>query len=106
MRTRTLLGISGSLRADSANTRLLRAAVDLVPPGMELVLFDDLAKLPFFNPDLDHDRPPEPVQRFRQQVGSAAALVISSPEYAHGVPGALKNALDWLVASVEFPEKP
>ncbi|MGZ6140460.1 MAG: NADPH-dependent FMN reductase, partial [Myxococcaceae bacterium] len=82
-----ILGISGSLRAESSNARLLRAAAGLVPPGVALVTFQGLGDLPHFNPDLDGDLPPEPVGAFRALLGSVDGLLISSPEYAHGVPG-------------------
>jgi chromate reductase, NAD(P)H dehydrogenase (quinone) len=72
---------------------------------MEIILYANLGVLPHFNPDLDGDTPPPTVLELRAEVGLAEGLMISSPEYAHGVPGCLKNALDWLVASVEFPGK-
>jgi len=101
-----ILAISGSLRAGSSNTAVLRAAARLAPDGVGIVLFDGIADLPFFNPDLDGERLPAPVAAFRAQIGAADGLLISSPEYARGVAGVLKNALDWLVASFEFPNKP
>jgi chromate reductase, NAD(P)H dehydrogenase (quinone) len=101
-----VLAISGSLRARSSNTSLLRLAIDLAPEGVEIVMYDGLASLPHFNPDDDVDVPPAPVLDLRKQVGDADGLLFCSPEYAHGVPGSLKNALDWLVASVELPHKP
>jgi NAD(P)H-dependent FMN reductase len=69
-------------------------------------MYDGLATLPHFNPDDDVDVPPAPVLALRAQVGEADGLLFCSPEYAHGVPGSLKNALDWLVASLELPHKP
>jgi len=69
-------------------------------------MFDGIAGLPFFNPDLDVAEVPVPVAAFRAVIGSADGVLISSPEYARGVAGVLKNALDWLVASFEFPDKP
>jgi chromate reductase len=100
-----ILAISGSLRSMSANTALLRAARTLAPSGVDILLYEGLGSLPHFNPDLDGDKPPQSVLELRSEVGLADGLLISSPEYAHGVPGSLKNALDWLVASVEFPGK-
>ena len=73
---------------------------------MEVVFYEGLGELPHFNPDLDWDEPPPLVGVLRRKIGESDGIVISSPEYAHGVPGTLKNALDWLVASVEFPDKP
>jgi chromate reductase, NAD(P)H dehydrogenase (quinone) len=104
-RTFRLLAISGSLRAVSSNTALLRAAALLAPEGMEVRLYGGLADLPHFNPDLEESEPPS-VTDLRAQVRWSDGLLISSPEYAHGVPGVLKNALDWLVGGEEFVYKP
>jgi len=101
-----LLAISGSLRAVSTNTTLLKAAMALAPPGMTIELWDGLGGLPHFNPDLDADPLPLPVAAWRRHVADADGLLISSPEYARGVPGSLKNALDWLVSGPEHPGKP
>ena len=101
-----VLAISGSLRARSSNTSLLRLAMKVAPDDMTIVMYDGLASLPHFNPDDDVGVPPAPVLALRAQVGEADGLLICSPEYAHGMPGSLKNALDWLVASVELPHKP
>lgn len=99
-----ILAISGSLRAASINSALLRAACRLAPAGVAIELFTGLGELPIFNPDLE-DRPLVPVTRFRAQVAAADALVIASPEYAHGVTGAIKNGLDWLVSHEPFAGK-
>ena len=101
-----ILAISGSLRAASSNSRLIEALPALVPPGVEVVIWRGLDTLPFFNPDLDGETPPAAVAALRREVGLAQGLVICSPEYAHGVSGAMKNALDWLVSSLEFPSIP
>jgi NAD(P)H-dependent FMN reductase len=103
-----ILAISGSLRAASSNTAALQALAGLAPDGVTITMYDQLADLPYFNPDLDRegDTPPASVAELRAQVGRADGIVICSPEYAHGVPGVLKNALDWLVSSLEFPGKP
>jgi chromate reductase, NAD(P)H dehydrogenase (quinone) len=100
-----LLAISGSLRRVSSNTSLLQAAIALAPPNVDIKLYTGLNDLPHFNPDLESTEPPT-VQDLRTQIAWADGLLISSPEYAHGVPGVLKNALDWLVSSFEFPGKP
>jgi chromate reductase len=100
-----VLAISGSLRNGSSNTELLRAAALLAPDGMTIRLYDELDKLPHFNADLQDDLP-DAVVRLREHVQNAAGLLISSPEYARGVPGSLKNALDWLVGGSEFVDKP
>ena len=103
-----ILAICGSLRAGSSNAALLRVARALAPPGMEIVLHDGLGDLPHFNPDLDGEgeEAPAAVGRFRSQISASDGLLISSPEYAHGVPGSLKNALDWLVSYPDFAAKP
>ncbi len=104
-----VLTISGSLRRGGSSTALLDAAALLAPAGMTIEPYRGLASLPAFNPDLDTGEAallPSEVAELHQAVGRADALIISSPEYAHGVPGSLKNALDWLVGSLEFPGKP
>jgi NAD(P)H-dependent FMN reductase len=101
-----ILAICGSLRTRSSNLAALEAATRLAPPPLDIVLYRGLAGLPHFNPDLDGENPPEPVMALREAVAGANALIICSPEYARGVAGAMKNALDWLVSSTEFPGKP
>ena len=96
-----ILGIAGSLRRGSHNRKLLRAAGDALPPGVDLVEWEGLAGLPAFDEDLESS-PPEPVQDFLDAVEAADALLIATPEYNASVPGGLKNALDW--ASRPFPE--
>jgi NAD(P)H-dependent FMN reductase len=100
-----LLAISGSLRAASSNTCILQAARLVAPAGVHLELYDDLGRLPHFNPDLEEKPPPE-VAALREHVGRVGGLLISCPEYARGIPGTFKNALDWLVGSETFPNKP
>jgi chromate reductase, NAD(P)H dehydrogenase (quinone) len=101
-----ILAISGSLRAASSNTILLNAAAALAPEDVEVVVYRELGNLPHFNPDLDRDEVPAAVRHFRHQLSNSAGVIISCPEYAHGVPGVLKNALDWVVGSGELLEKP
>jgi chromate reductase, NAD(P)H dehydrogenase (quinone) len=100
-----ILAISGSLRQISSNTALLQAAIALAPENVEVKLYGGLNDLPHFNPDLESTEPPA-VKDLRQQLAWSDGLLISSPEYAHGVPGVLKNALDWLVSGAEFVGKP
>ena len=90
----------------SSNTALLRVAAQVAPDGVNVTLYDGIGTLPHFNPDDDVDTPPPTVLALRAAIGAADGLLFCSPEYAHGVPGSLKNALDWLVSSVEFPFKP
>jgi chromate reductase, NAD(P)H dehydrogenase (quinone) len=101
-----LLGISGSLRKQSSNTTLLRAAQQLTPEGVELILYQDLETLPHFNPDVEETALPLAVAKLRTHIQKADGLLFSTPEYAHGVPGSLKNMLDWLVSGSEFMDKP
>ena len=101
-----LLAICGSLRAASTNKALLEAAALLAPPGMRIASYAYLADLPHFNPDRDVEPLPAAVAELRTAIANADGLLISSPEYARGIPGALKNALDWLVSSEVFPQKP
>jgi chromate reductase, NAD(P)H dehydrogenase (quinone) len=96
-----ILGIAGSLRRGSHNRRLLRAAGDALPPGVDLVEWEGLAGLPAFDEDLE-DAVPEPVQAFFGAIDDADALLIATPEYNASLPGALKNAIDW--ASRPFPD--
>ena len=95
-----ILGISGSLRRGSHNRTLLRAAAAALPPGVDLVEWDGLAALPAFDEDQE-ETPAEPVRAFLEEIASADALLIATPEYNASLPGALKNALDW--ASRPFP---
>jgi chromate reductase len=90
-----VLGISGSLRRDSYNSGLLRAAADVLPPGDELEVFDSLKAIPPYDADDDLDDGPDPVQRLRDAIAQADAVLIATPEYNASVPGVLKNALDW-----------
>jgi len=92
-----ILAMSGSLRAASSNTNVLLAAMRLAPAGVEISLYRGIAELPHFNPDVESATVPPIVEALRDQVQEADALLICCPEYAHGVPGSFKNALDWLV---------
>ncbi|HKH76832.1 MAG TPA: NADPH-dependent FMN reductase [Rubrobacteraceae bacterium] len=103
-----ILAISGSLRAATSNTALLRAAGALAPDGVEVVLYGGLADLPLLNPDRDdfarETAPPEAAD-LRSRLEASDGLIISSSEYAHAMPGALKSALDWVVSSGEIYQK-
>jgi chromate reductase len=101
-----ILAVSSGHRAGSSSTRLVEAPALLAPPDVEVVVYPGIGVLPHFNPDLDGDAPPAEVLDWRRKIGLGDGLVIDSPEYAHGVVGVMKNALDWLVASLEFPETP
>jgi chromate reductase len=96
-----ILAMPGSLRAASINAALLRAAARLAPEGIVVTVETALGRLPLFNPD-DAGRATAAVAEFHARVAAADALLIASPEYAHGVTGTLKNALDWLVGFEPF----
>ena len=90
-----VLAISGSLRRDSHNTALLRTAVELLPPSVELEIFDGLKLVEPYDQDDDTGNGPEGARRLRDAISSADAVLIASPEYNRSIPGVLKNALDW-----------
>jgi chromate reductase len=89
-----VLAVSGSLRRDSHNTRLLRAAAQQLPPGVELELYDQLKQIPPFDED-DEATPAFEVQEWRAAIDAADAVLFATPEYNSSIPGQLKNALDW-----------
>jgi chromate reductase len=98
-----ILAVCGSLQARSSNAALLRTAPRIAPPGVEVVDAISVADVPPFNPDVERLGPaPKAVATWRTEVAGAAGVLIASPEYAHSLPGALKNALDWLVGSGEL----
>jgi len=90
-----VLGISGSLRRESHNSALLRAAAERLPAGAELVPFERLAEIPPYDEDAERDEVPESVRALREAIRDADAVLIATPEYNHSIPGQLKNALDW-----------
>src|ERR671922_1058166 len=91
-----VLGISGSLRRDSYNSGLIRAAASLLPPGAELEIYDGLKAIPPYDADDDLDVAPAPVRELREAVADVDAVLIATPEYNASLPGVLKNALDWV----------
>ena len=97
-----ILGISGSLRAGSYNSGLLRAARESAPEGVEVELYDGLASLPPYDQDVQDTDPPPAVRQLRERIAAADAVLIATPEYNGSVPGLLKNAVDW--ASRPFPD--
>jgi len=105
-----VLALCGSLRKASINAALLRAAARLARPGADIEIADWLGRLPLFDPDLEDViadvEVPRAVHALRLAVAAADAIVIASPEYAHGVSGTIKNALDWLVSFEPFIHKP
>jgi NAD(P)H-dependent FMN reductase len=101
-----ILAIAASLRQASSNSALVNVAAALPLASANLIVYGGLAALPPFNPDNDGESAPEAVRRFRHHLRACDALLIASPEYAHGVPGVLKNALDWVIESGELIDKP
>ena len=101
-----ILAISGSLRVASTNTSLLRALAELAPTPVTVTLYDGPDDLPHFSPERDTDSPPEAVARLRMLLWEASAVIICTPEYIHGMPGVLKNMLDWMASSGSFVHKP
>ncbi|HEX8127310.1 MAG TPA: NADPH-dependent FMN reductase [Allosphingosinicella sp.] len=90
----SILGFAGSLRRASFNRALLRAAAEIAPEGMRISIFD-LADVPLYNGDVEAEGDPEPVARFKQAIAAADGILMATPEYNHGVPGVMKNAVDW-----------
>jgi len=103
-KTINIVAISGSLKSNSANTNILRALIKMAPENVIIKIADNLDALPHFNPETKEEI--VSVFNLRQQLRESNAVIFSTPEYAFGVPGVLKNALDWLVSSGELNEKP
>ena len=99
-----ILAICGSLRAASLNAMLIRSLMRLAPENITMTAYADMATLPLFNPDLDLT-PPVSVLELKAQIMATDVVLIASPEYAHGVTGVIKNALDWTVSSDVFIDK-
>jgi chromate reductase, NAD(P)H dehydrogenase (quinone) len=103
---RRLILICGSLRAGSTNEALLQTVVSLLPPDVAADTYRGIGELPHFNPDDDHDPLPVAVVDLRRRIEDATAILFSTPEYAGGMPGTLKNLLDWTVGGAETSDKP
>jgi NAD(P)H-dependent FMN reductase len=101
-----ILSVAGSIQARSTNRALLDLARTVAPTEVEVVDAGSLDRVPHYNADLDGEAPPEAVVAWRKALREADAVLIASPEYGHGVPGVLKNALDWIVGSGELVGKP
>jgi chromate reductase len=100
-----ILAISGSLRQGSSNHAILTYLGSIVPADIEYTIYNDLALIPPFDPGLDTDTPPPAIATLRRLLTEADGLIICTPEYAFGVPGSLKNMLDWLVSSSTLVDK-
>lgn len=101
-----ILAISGSGRANSTNTAMLRAVADIARPAHDIYVFSGIADLPVFSPDLEVEPLPVEVQNFVDLISESECLIISSPEYVRAIPGGLKNAIDWLVSRDDIITKP
>jgi NAD(P)H-dependent FMN reductase len=101
-----MLLVSGSTRANSSNTAFCRTASQLASPGLAVECFLDIASLPHFNPDDDHDPLPATVANLRATVAAADAVLFCTPEYAGTLPGSFKNLLDWTVGGGEIYGRP
>jgi chromate reductase len=106
MNRKNVLAICGSTRKNSVNHSLRNAIAELAAKDLEIILYDGIAILPQFNPDEDGEEVAIEVVDFRKKLDQADGILICTPEYAHGVPGSLKNAIDWTVSSSNFPQKP
>ena len=98
-----ILAISGSLRSNSSNTALIKAISKIVPDFVQYTIYEDMHNIPLFD---ESDIPSESVTKLRDLIANADGVLICSPEYAFGVSGVLKNAIDWTVSSGEFYDKP
>lgn len=101
-----IIAICGSTRASSTNLHLIKAISNIVVDKLDVEVFQGLTEIPHYNPDLDNDYPPLQVTAFRAKLKASDGILICTPEYAMGVPGTLKNAIDWTVSSMEFSRKP
>jgi chromate reductase len=103
---KNILAISGSLREGSSNHNILHLLSKMMPHGINYIIYDGIRNIPAFDPGIDNDTPPALVADLRKLLSRADGIIICTPEYAYGVPGALKNALDWMVSSGSFSGKP
>jgi chromate reductase len=103
MKKTNILAIQGSLRPQSSSHHILQAVLKAMPTEVTVVVYDNIGKLPHFD---DQPEPPLSVVEFRKQIRESDGVIICTPEYAFGIPGSLKNALDWTVGSGEFVDKP
>ncbi|HRH60131.1 MAG TPA: NADPH-dependent FMN reductase [Chitinophagaceae bacterium] len=103
---KNIIAICGSTRTNSTNLNFIKAVAALSSEFFSVKIFNGIADIPHFNPDLDNDDPPSSVTTFRELLQNADGILICTPEYAMGVPGTLKNAIDWTVSSCEFSHKP
>ncbi len=101
-----VIAISGSTRQNSTNHHLIKAILDLSRDELDITVYEGILSLPQFNPDNDNEKVASEVADFRQHLNNADGIIVCTPEYAHGVPGTLKNAIDWTISTSQFPHKP
>ena len=101
-----ILGICGSTKSNSTNLTIIKTLQELAAGSADIILYDELTALPFFNPDLDDDNPPSVVTRLRDAITGSDAIIITTPEYVFSLPGVLKNAIEWTVSTRVFADKP
>ena len=100
-----ILAITGSTRKNSSNYKILQFISDRMNNSFEIEIFEDLDKLPHFNPDLDTENPPDKISLFRNKIVQADGIIICTPEYVFSLPGTLKNVLEWCVSTTIFSKK-
>ena len=103
---KNIIAIQGSTRKNATSNQLINAIATLYSEQLSINVYDDITLLPHFNPDDDNDNVAEEVTDLRKQLQEADGILVCTPEYAHGVPGSLKNAIDWTVSSADFYKKP
>jgi chromate reductase len=103
---KNILAISGSLRARSTNLTIIENISEMFSGKINVTIYDGLARLPHFNPDLEQAAPIAEVADFRRLIRAADGVLICTPEYVFSIPGALKNALEWTVGTSDFAGKP
>lgn len=106
MGMKQILAIIGSTKNRSTNWVLIKTLQELAGDKADITIYDEITALPFFNPDLDNDSPPDVVMRLREQIAKADAVIITTPEYVFSLPGVLKNALEWTVSTRVWADKP
>jgi chromate reductase len=106
MLKKKIFAICGSTRKQSVNLSILQYIADILSKELEVEIYNDLAALPHFNPDLDKEKGPEIVEELRSKIKNADGVLICTPEYVFSLPGSLKNAIEWCVSTTVFSEKP
>lgn len=104
--TPKVLAICGSIRNQSTNLQIIKAIAQLAANNFDIEIYQHLAELPHFNPDMDVDEVPELVQALRNRIAAADGVLICTPEYVFSLPGSLKNAIEWMVSTILFDSKP